>query len=84
MKKTIHSPAAFVRQSRLRAGQYRISGSKLKFHPLGHTSGSMEAVITFTNRGAIGNYFGGRYRGLFDACLSVGVDWKAVGWVNDK
>lgn len=83
MEKTIYNPNDFVRQSRLTKHQYQINGNKLKFHPFGHSNGSFEAVINFLPSGAIGNYFGSRYRGIFCACDSVGVSYKTVRWVND-
>ena len=55
----------------------------LKFHPFGHYNGSFEAVITFTPTGAMGNYFGSRYKGIFCACDSVGVPFQSVRWIND-
>lgn len=84
MEKTINSPSDFVRKSRLSNKQYQINGNELKFHPFGHKNGSMEAVITFTPSGAIGNYFGSKYKGIFCACNSVGVNYKTVRWINDN
>lgn len=83
MEKSIHTPSEFVLKSRLAKHQYQINGNELKFHPLGHSKGSFEAVINFSHSGAIGNYFGSRYKGIFCACDSVGVNYKIVRWVND-
>lgn len=83
MEKTIKTPDEFIRQSRLTKHQYQIIGNQLKFHPFGHTNGSYEAVINFSPSGAIGNYFGSRYGGIFCACESVGVNFKSVRWIND-
>ncbi|PKL77930.1 MAG: hypothetical protein CVV25_13185 [Ignavibacteriae bacterium HGW-Ignavibacteriae-4] len=84
MNKTINTPHDFVRYSSLTKYQYQINGNVLKFHPFGHTKGSFEAVISFRTNGAIGNYFGGKYRNLFDAIESIGIKSKLVRWVNDK
>ncbi len=84
MDKTINSPHDFVRQSHLTKQQYQINGNELKFHPSGHYNGSFEAVINFSPSGAIGNYFGAKYRNLFEAIESIGINPKFVRWVNDK
>lgn len=84
MEKSIHTPSEFIIKSRLKNNQYQIKGNEIKFHPFGHKKGSFEAVIKFTPSGAIGNYFGSRYKGIFCACDSVGVNFKSVRWVNDN
>lgn len=64
MEKSIQPPDEFVLKSRLSKRQYQINGYELNFHPLGHSNGSFEAIINFSPSGAIGNYFGSRYKGI--------------------
>lgn len=84
MRKSIFNTSDLVRQSSLSKNQYQINGNELKFHPFGHSNGSYEAIITFRSNGAIGNYFGNRYRNIFEALKSININPKSIGWINEK